>query len=281
VEPRFAGRSLKRRSFSFSFSIPSVHERIPAFGLRENCNRETIHLDIESLPVDHRSVAHREIVLPTLPSFPAIAGGSERATLLAGLTFIEGATSGWMARELLLWFGANAELLGWPGPPATISDVSVGTLALQRGVRVTAERVAHPQDLSKLLAMARWQVVVTLRGLLSGDDRFLKGAIFAGRVRRDAKASAWLARPREAEPLSDIVISLFAADILAYREFHDQALCVCDVCGRVSYNPKATSRAGCCDHVPGTATSSGVRDRREADTLPPPPTPRLGPPGRR
>lgn len=226
-------------------------------------------------------MAHREIVLPTLPSFPAIAGGTERATLLAGLTYIEGATAGWMTRDVLLWFGANAELLGWPGPPASITDVALGTLALQPGVRVTAERMAHAQDLPKLLAMARWQVVVTLRGLISGDDRFLKGAIFAGRVRRDAKASAWLARPGEHEPLSDIITSLFAADILAYREFHDQTLCVCDVCGRVSYNPKVTGRAGCCDHVPGTATSSGVRDRHEADSLPPPPTPRLGPRSKR
>ena len=238
-------------------------------------------LDIDAVSADARRVAHRKIVLPTLPSFPAIAGGSERATLLAGLTFIEGATSGWTARDVLLWLGANAELLGWPGPPATISDVSVGTLALQPGVRVTAERVARPQDLSKLLAMARWKVVVTLRGLLSGDDRFLKGAIFAGRVRRDARAPAWIARPREGELLSDIILSLFAADILAYRDFHDQALCVCDVCGRVSYNPKVTGRAGCGDHVPGTATSSGVRDRdrdrREADTLPPPPPPTSSP----
>ena len=217
----------------------------------------------------------REIVLPTLPSFPAIAGGSERATLLAGLTFVEGATSGWMAREVLLWLGANAELLGWPGPPASISDASVGTLALQPGARVgraKPERIARPPDLSKLLAMARWKAVVTLRGLISGDDRFLKGAIFAGRVRRDANASAWLARPAETDALSDIILSLFVADVLAYREFHDNNLCVCDVCGRISYNPRATGRAGCADHLPGGATTSGVRDRdSEADTVPPPP----------
>jgi hypothetical protein len=220
---------------------------------------------------DHPPVSKREIVLPTLPSFPALAGGSDRATLLAGLTFVEGATSGWMARDLLLWFGSNAVLLGWPGPPASVADVSVGTIALHPGARVTAERVARLEDLPKLLAMARWKAVVTLRGLLSGDDRFLKGAIFAGRVRRDARASEWLARPSETDLLSDVILSLFAADILAHREFHDNSLCVCDVCGRISYNPKVTTRAGCSDHVPGTNTSSGVRDRRDADTLPPPP----------
>jgi hypothetical protein len=228
-------------------------------------------LDIRSFPTDHRQVAQREIILPTLPSFPALAGGSDRAALLAGLTFVEGANSGWRARDLLLWLGSNAELLGWPGPPATVTDPSVGTLALHPGVRVTAPHIARAQDLSKLLAMARWKVVLTLRGLLSGDDRFLKGAIFGGRVRRDASASAWLARPAEADVLSDIILSLFAADILAYRSFHEDNLCVCDVCGRISYNSKVTGRAGCSDHLPASATSSGVRDRREADTLPPPP----------
>jgi hypothetical protein len=235
-----------------------------------NCTIERLPLDIHAPRADHLRVAQREIILPTLPSFPALAGGSDRATLLAGLTFIEGATSGWLARDVLLWLGSNAALLGWPGPPATVSDAGVGTLALQPGVRVTAPHIARAQDLSKLLAMARLQVVVTLRGLVSGDDRFLKGAIFGGRVRRDANASAWLARPAESDLLSDIVLSLFVADILAYRDFHENNLCVCDVCGRISYNPKVTGRAGCSDHLPGTATTSGVRDRDTADTVPPP-----------
>ena len=43
--------------------------------------------------------------------------------------------------------------------------------------------------------------------------------------------------------MSDIVLSLFAVDVLAYREFHEQNLCVCDVCGRISYNPRQTSRS--------------------------------------
>ena len=30
--------------------------------------------------------------------------------------------------------------------------------------------------------------------------------------------------------MSDVVLSLFAVDVLAHREFHEQ-LCVCDVCG--------------------------------------------------
>lgn len=232
------------------------------------CN---VPLDIVLAHPDYRTVLKREIVLPTLPSFTALAGGSERTPLLAGLTFVEVAISGWTARDLLLWLGSSAEIFGWSGAPASVTDGAIGTIALHPGSRVTADRVADLEDLPKLLAMARWKAVTTLRGLLSGDDRFLKGAIFKGHVRRDAKASSWLSRPRETDLLSDIVLSLFVADILAYREFHEDNLCVCDVCGRISYNPRGTTRGGCAEHLQGTEMTSGVYDRSVAETLDPPP----------
>jgi hypothetical protein len=107
--------------------------------------------------------------------------------------------------------------------------------------------------------MARWQVILTLRGLLStpADDRFLHAAIFSQRVKR--VAGTWRASVGDRDSMSDIVLSLFAVDVLAYREFHEQNLCVCDVCGRISYNPRATSRGGCSDHVPATEAASGVQ----------------------
>ena len=225
-------------------------------------------LDIAVIGADHRRVAKREIVLPTLPSFAAVAGG-DRATLLAGLTFVEAASSGWAADDLVQWFRANLALLGWPGPPPTVTESPVGTLSLRPGARLVGDRFAPADDLPKLLAMTRWKVAVTLRGLLSNDDGFLNGAIFAGRVRRDAKASEWLARPRASEPLSDIVLSLFVADILAYREFHVLSLCVCHACGRISYNPQGTSRTGCADHLPGSAPLSAARLRAPLEDAPP------------
>ena len=216
-------------------------------------------------------MSKREIVLPTLPSFPALADTSDRTPLLAGLTFVEAATSGWTARDLLLWLGSSAVLFGWPGAPVSVTDGAVGTIALHPGSRVAAERVARLEDLPKLLAMARWKAVTTLRGLLSGNDGFLKGAIFKGHVQRDTRAASWLSRPRETDLLSDIVLSLFAADILAYREFHEDNLCVCDVCGRISYNPRGTTRGGCAEHLEGAEMTSGVYDRSAAETLEPPP----------
>jgi hypothetical protein len=213
----------------------------------------------------------KSLVLPTLPSFPAIDGSEpERLALLAGLTFVEGAISGWGARELLEWFRVHGPLMGREQVPVSVRDAAVGTLALSPGVKVAGDKVARAEDLPKLLAMSRWRVVVTLRGLLATpcDDRFLQAAIFSGRVVRDR--STWFARPREADLLSDVVLSLFAVDILTHRDFHEQNLCVCDVCGRISYNPAQSSRSGCGDHVPKTGTSSGFESKRPRSSMPPP-----------
>ncbi|APR79029.1 Hypothetical protein A7982_04376 [Minicystis rosea] len=72
-----------------------------------------------------------------------------------------------------------------------------------------------------------------------------------------------MARPGDA--LSDLILGLFAVDVLSYREFHEQNLCICDVCGRVSYNPATTTRSGCSEHVPASgppsAPTSGFQGR--------------------
>ncbi|APR80500.1 Hypothetical protein A7982_05847 [Minicystis rosea] len=199
-------------------------------------------------------------VLPTLPSFPALNGSEpERLALLAGLTFVEGATSGWNARDLLDWFKTYAVALNRKTPPVSVADAVVGTISLVPGAKLAGDRVARIEDLPKLLAMSRWRVVVTLRGLIAQpcDDRFLQAAIFAERVRREN--SAWIAQPRDNDLLSDIVLSLFAVDVLSQRDFHDQNLCVCDVCGRISYNPAVTTRSGCGDHLPRTDSTSGFQ----------------------
>lgn len=208
-------------------------------------------------------------VLPTLPSFPAIDGSEpERLALLAGLTFVEGATSGWSARDLVDWFKTYGPTMGRTATPVSVIDAAVGAIALSPGARLTGDKIARPEDLPKLLAMSRWRVVVTLRGLLAApcDDRFLQAAIFSARVRREK--SSWIARPRDTDLLSDIVLSLFAIDVLTHRDFHEQNLCVCDVCGRISYNPVQSTRAGCSDHVPKTDTTSGWESRRPRSVPP-------------
>jgi hypothetical protein len=193
------------------------------------------------------------MVMPTLPAFPAVEDLSERPHLLAGLTFVEGAAT-WDATDLARWFHTYAELLGCDGVPASVrSMVTVGPSV----ANPHPPPGPHPGPLRPMrpIALARWQVILAMRGLLStpADDRFLNAAIFSGRVVRDR--GVWRVETREGDTLSDVVLSLFAADILANREFHEQKLCVCDVCGRLSYHPALTTRAGCPDHVPGTDAS--------------------------
>jgi hypothetical protein len=219
----------------------------------------------------------RPIELPTIPSLPAQGDrADERAALLAGLTFVEGATSGWEAADLLGWFETFGPILHRAAPPRAVADSGIGAIALAPGARI-GDKAARIESLPKLLAMTRLRVVFTLRGLLANpaDDRFLSAAIFSGRVRRPK--DRWMAQPGDEPFLSDIVLSLFAVDILSHRDFHEQNLCICDVCGRVSFNPSATTRAGCADHVPKSDTASGFQNAGAADdlghaaTLPPPP----------
>jgi hypothetical protein len=173
--------------------------------------------------------------MPTLPAFPAVDDLSERTHLLAGLSFIEGAAA-WGPADLARWFRTYGELLGCDRVP------------------VSVQNILGSND-TRPIAMARWQVILAMRGLLSApaEDRFLNAAIFAGRVVRDS--GAWRVEVQEGELLSDIVLALFVADVLAHRDFHEEKLCVCDVCGRLSYCPALTTRTGCPDHVHGSDAS--------------------------
>lgn len=106
-----------------------------------------------------------------------------------------------------------------------------------------------------MVAVARGRIVAALKGLMATpvDDRFLLQAIFANRARRDN--GKWVARPEPTASLSTIVLSLFSAAILANRDEYDQALCVCDTCGRVSLDRRPQMRRACPLHC---AHGSGV-----------------------
>lgn len=97
------------------------------------------------------------------------------------------------------------------------------------------------------------------------DDRFLRASIFLGRVRRED--GHWVARPEPTAPLSGIVLSLFAVAILSERAFYDRQMCVCDVCGRVSFDAAPGARRACSVHVP---RASGERVRASSRGLTPP-----------
>jgi hypothetical protein len=116
------------------------------------------------------------------------------------------------------------------------------------------EAVASQTALPRVLAAARIRVISALRGLIASptDDRFLAAAIFAGRVRRRrvCSESQWVAQPEATAPLSGVVLSLFAVDVLTHREEYDRRLCVCDICNRITFQDGELRRKSCPDHQP-------------------------------
>lgn len=175
---------------------------------------------------------------------------ANRPALVAGLTFLEGTSApGWTVRELGQWFDAHVLSVGMMGRPLLVTEPSAGTVAFYPG----AERTQTGATLlPKVLIAARIRVVTSLRGLIESpvDDRFLAAAIFAGRVRRQRLHGepTWVARPEPTAPLSGIVQSLFAIDILSHRDSYDRSLSVCDACGRVSFQDEPARRRACHEH---------------------------------
>jgi hypothetical protein len=189
-------------------------------------------------------------------------GTPDRGALVAALRFVEGVGAGWELKDLSAWFADEMVGPGRMTPVGTVTEAVVGSIALDPATSAVGERVATLNDLPKLLAISRSRVVVTLRGFIANtpNDRFLQAAIYAGRVERLRVGSeaVWIARPKERELLSDIVLSLFAVDMLMHRDFHERSLCVCDACGRVSFNPGTTTRTGCPEHPSGGTPPNGL-----------------------
>jgi hypothetical protein len=189
----------------------------------------------------------------TAPAMPA-RGGSEprRAALLAATGFLDAsATPGWGVRGLRDWLTEHLVEPGHMRPPIVITEPSAGSISLHGSGE---EAAASQSVLPKVLAAARIRVISSLRGLIASpvDDRFLSAAIFSGRVRRRRvhSESEWVAQPETTAPLSGVVLSLFAVDILTHREEYDRRLCVCDVCNRVTFQDGELRRKSCPDHAP-------------------------------
>lgn len=184
----------------------------------------------------------------TMPSLTPIRG--DRRALLAGVTFLEETASGSMSVQALRgWFQQHIVSTGIMPLPVMVNEPMAGSIPLQPS---GALKALADQNVQRMLFMARSRVVSALRGLIAQpvDDRFLAGAIFAGRVRRRRiiESNQWVARPEPTAPLSGIVLSLFAVDVLSNREDHDRHLCVCDVCGRVSFQVVPVTRRHCPEH---------------------------------
>jgi hypothetical protein len=183
---------------------------------------------------------------------------TNRDALAGALAFLEGsAAPGFGVDELSAWFEEHLVATGAMRTPLLVTEPSAGTVALYESRPPPAETVA------RIVVAARSRVVTALRGLLATpmDDRFLAAAIFAGRVSRQrAKGSArWVARIESTTPLSGVVLSLFAVDVLTHRDIYDNLLSVCDTCNRVTFDDVA--RRSCPAHTPH---ESGIFARTRA-----------------
>ena len=177
-----------------------------------------------------------------------------RAPLAAGMTFMNASRDeAFGYDELLAWVDQFLVEPGLMPMPTSIQEPGAGTISVEGGAPNSAWATSREARAGRIASTARARVAVQLGGLLATpvDDRFLAAAIFAGRVQRvsmDHHAS-WRAQPVADERLSDLVLSLFAADVLTNREDYERELCVCEVCGRVRFAKDPAARTRCSQHL--------------------------------
>jgi hypothetical protein len=191
---------------------------------------------------------------PLHPTLPYFGGTAERRALLGGISFLELSETGQLdVPGLASWFDEHVVAAGCMPRLSVVLEPPAGTVALRPGVGAVATAAA---DLPRIITTSRLRVLEALRGLIASpsDDRFLRASIFVGRVRREE--GRWVARPEPTAPLSGIVLSLFAVAILSERAFYDRQLCVCDTCGRVSFDAQPGFRRACPTHTPRASTTS-------------------------
>jgi hypothetical protein len=163
-----------------------------------------------------------------------------RPPLTAALAFVEAARAKVLDVDgLARWVDKHLVEPGLMIKPTTVQEQGHGAvlLAPAAGTESSAARAR------RIVATAYERVTTQLAGLLlrPADDRFLSAAIFSRRVERigGPAGTGWRACPQPTDRLSGIVLSLFAADVLAHREEYDAGLNVCEVCGKVSLVPDA------------------------------------------
>jgi hypothetical protein len=199
------------------------------------------------------------------PPEPTIT--DERWALAAGVAFLEGAAAGtWGISGLRGWFEDHLVKPGFMRPPPAVHEPPVGELTLwSQGASVSGVHTSP----AVLLAKTRATVLTALRGFLAlpCDDRFVTAALFSGRVQRASlppssgasgrggPASRWVARHTPGAPLSALVLGVFAVDVLTHREAWERSLCICDVCGRVSFREGEMRRRTCLAHLPPPSTT--------------------------
>jgi len=146
--------------------------------------------------------------------------------------------------ELRRWLDEHLVATKILPPPDSVREPQAGSVRLDPPSRPGVDVAGA------VLRMARARVIRELAGLVGSqrDDRFIRAAIHAGRVRREG--AAWRPSPGTSDPLSDIVLCCFAAAVLSEPQAYQQRFCLCDTCGRVSFDDRPEMRHACCEHPP-------------------------------
>jgi hypothetical protein len=176
---------------------------------------------------------------------------NDRGGLVGALAFVERIGVGSMgAREIRKWIETYLVITGVMERPTHLTEPMGGTLLLDALTGPDASTARSQLD--RILGRARARVVRTLQSLLQTppDESFLETAKTKGRVLPvDPDGTGlWIAKPHRDDALSDIVLSLFVADILSNRMLYEQNLCICSTCGRFSFRARTMARTACREH---------------------------------
>ncbi|AUX27611.1 hypothetical protein SOCEGT47_082070 [Sorangium cellulosum] len=181
-------------------------------------------------------------------SFLALRARMLSSPSLAGaLQFMQVTTRPWEPHELTAWLHEHVVAPGWMKAPRAVREPGADVVALC-GIEDRRREVAA------LAERARRRVALALLDFVAPNPEggFLRAALYSARVRWSVAVdrAGWLPAPRESDFLSDVVLSLFAAEILSGAELYRSHMTVCAACGRVAFAQEARPRgAGCprCD----------------------------------
>ncbi len=169
-----------------------------------------------------------------------------RGELIAAAAFLDGSAAPGMDRAgIVTWLDRHLIETGRMPRPSSIYEPGVGVAVLRTRLRATDD------VLLDIIRTARERTLSALAKLVATrpDDGFVLAALFSSRVRRSSERSGWLACPRTTDALSDIVLSLFAVDVLRFRETYERRLRVCAACGRIGLDgTTSSSRTSCVAH---------------------------------
>ncbi|MGK3988903.1 hypothetical protein WME99_38020 [Sorangium sp. So ce136] len=182
-------------------------------------------------------------------SFLALRARMIASPSLAGaLQFMQVTTRPWEPHELAAWLHEHIVAPGWMRVPRALREPGAETVEL-------AGIDEQHREVAALVERARRRVALALLDFVAPnpDGGFLRAALYSARVRWSVVGdrSGWLPAPRESDLLSDIVLSLFAAEILSDAELYRSHMTVCAGCGRVAFAQEARPRSAGCPRCDG------------------------------